>query len=82
MIRALNSELLSLEPRVPLKNIHLAQQLEVFNNEEILIVYQSSIHIHSISNIIATLPSLVYTIDLQELANSIPTELYQDALSK
>ena len=45
-------------------------------------VYQSSIQIHSISNIIGTLPSLIYTIDLQELVARVPVEVYQDPLTK
>lgn len=54
----------------------------LFENEEIIVGYESSLHIHSLRRIVEGLSSLVYVIDLLPLLGKVPLATYQDDLSR
>lgn len=82
MSSCFEEELIQLDGKVPIKNLHMVRDLKVFNNEEIFIVFDSAIHIHSISKISHSLPSLICVLDLVEIANKIDKSNYQDSLTQ
>ena len=67
----LSEKLLPLECKTHLKNIHSIRNVKVYDNEEILIIYESCIHIYSLRRIAQSLPSLVYVIDLVSMLGSV-----------
>lgn len=81
MIYTINSALEPLELKVPLKNLHLVTNL-LLHQDHIFVIYQSAIHIHSLTSMVSSLPSLIYTLDLQEVLRLVSKDSYQDPLTK
>lgn len=80
MIQNIEEKLTALDPKMNLKNYHLVHSVKVYNNNEILVILDSSIQFHSLSKLAANLPSLIYVLEVGKVEPNEKAN-YQDQLS-